>query len=329
MHFCVTSSGDLGFNMHQYHIAPMMAWTDRHFRYLMRLLGGADFLLFTEMVTVNALHYSEPHQYLEKSDIEGDVILQIGGSDLDRVAQAIQLAEQHNYAGYNLNVGCPSDRVQNAKIGACLMAEGPLVQNVLKVMMDHTDKPVSIKTRVGIDGVDSYDYFRRFVDDVLPSGCTNWIVHARDAWLKGLSPRQNRSIPPLRYEYVYQLKKEMPELNVTINGGFTEAGAIKEALSKVDSVMLGRAAYQNPKLIHELGNSQYAYKEALNHYIQYIRQNIHLYPVRRLAAPLVIALSGYYGAKHDRAKVAACKEPFDMLNVLDGLHLHQLDEISS
>ena len=306
--------------MHKYHIAPMMAWTDRHFRFLMRLLGGSDFLLFTEMVTVNALHYSEPHQYLEKADREGDVILQIGGSDLDRVAQAIQLAEQHHYSGYNLNVGCPSDRVQNAKIGACLMAEGPLVKEVLKVMMDNTDKPVSIKTRVGIDGVDSYDYFRAFVDDVLPSGCHNWIVHARDAWLKGLSPRQNRSIPPLRYEYVYRLKKELPELNVAINGGFVDKDSVLSALSQVDAVMLGRAAYQNPQLIHELGNSECSYREALTKYIQYIREHINQFPVRRLAAPLVIALSGYYGAKHDRAKVAACKDPDEMLNILDQLN---------
>ncbi len=311
--------------MHKYHIAPMMAWTDRHFRYLMRLLGGLDFLLFTEMVTVNALHYSEPHQYLEKSDIEGDVILQIGGSDIERVAQAIQLAEQHNYAGYNLNVGCPSDRVQNAKIGACLLAEGPLVKEVLKVMMDNTDKPVSIKTRVGIDGVDSYDFFRSFVDDVLPSGCKNWIVHARDAWLKGLSPRQNRSIPPLRYEYVYRLKQELPELDIAINGGFTDREAIASALAHVDAVMLGRAAYQNPQLIHDLGNSQYTYRQALDQYIQYIRENIDQFPVRRLAAPLVIALSGYYGAKHDRARVAACKDAAEMLKILDKLHLKDLE----
>ena len=162
--------------MYQYQIAPMMGWTDRHFRYLMRLLGGDSFLLFTEMVTINALAYGDAHRYLDKSDAEGDVILQIGGSDLQRVAEAIQKAEPYNYAGYNLNVGCPSDRVQNAKIGACLMAEGKLVSQGPSVMKDHTDKPVSIKTRVGIDGVDSYDYFRDFVDEVLVSGCHEWII---------------------------------------------------------------------------------------------------------------------------------------------------------
>lgn len=302
--------------MHKYHIAPMMAWTDRHFRYLMRLLGGSEFLLFTEMVTVNALHYSDPHQYLDMSDIEGDVILQIGGSELDKVASSIKAAERYSYAGYNLNVGCPSDRVQNAKIGACLMAEGPLVKEVLKVMMDNTDKPVSIKTRLGIDGVDSYDYFRRFVDDVSPSGCKTWIVHARDAWLQGLSPRQNRSVPPLRYEYVYRMKQELPDFHVTINGGFTEEGMVMDALEHVDAVMLGRAAYQNPRLIHKLGNSSYTYEEALRLYAEYMLEYATEANLRRIIQPLVIALTGYHGARKDRSALAACRSKDSMQAVL-------------
>ncbi len=313
--------------MYQYHIAPMMGWTDRHFRYFMRLLGGDAYLLFSEMVTVNALAYGDSHKYLDKLDIEGDVILQIGGSDLDKVKQAIQMAEPYHYSGYNLNVGCPSDRVQNAMIGACLMAEGPMVKEILKVMMDNTDKPVSIKTRVGIDGIDSYDYFKRFVDDVLPSGCCSWIVHARDAWLNGLSPRQNRSIPPLRYEYVYRLKKEMPELDIAINGGFNDEDSIKEALTYVDAVMLGRAAYQNPRLIHQLGSCQLSYQGVIKAYINYIHDHLGSFPARRLAAPLVIALTGYYGAKQDRAKVAACKTDDEIKEVLSCLNLMKMSEV--
>lgn len=310
--------------MHKYHIAPMMGWTDRHFRLLMRLLGGDAFLLFSEMVTVNALAYGDAHKYLDKSDCEGSVILQIGGSDHQRVAQAIQMAEKYNYAGYNLNVGCPSDRVQNAKIGACLMEEGQLVSEILKVMKDNTDRPVSIKCRVGIDGSDSYEYLKAFVDEVLSSECHTWMIHARDAWLKGLSPRQNRSIPPLRYEYVYWLKKEMPHLHITINGGFTDYNMIQGALDKVDAVMLGRAAYQNPILIHQLGNSHYSYQEALKQYVAYIVDNIDIFPPRRLAAPLVIALTSYRGAKQDRARLAAAKTKEEVLVAIENISFQDI-----
>jgi len=306
--------------MYQYHIAPMMGWTDRHFRYFMRLLGGDAFLMFSEMVTSNAIVFGDAHQYLEMAPDEGVCILQLGGSDIPSIQKAIQIAEKYPYSGYNLNVGCPSDRVQNAKIGACLMAEGVLVRDVLKAMMDSTDKPVSIKTRVGIDGVDSYEYFKQFVDEVLPSGCQSWIVHARDAWLKGLSPKQNRSIPPLRYEYVYQLKKDYPHLDIAINGGFVDKESIKEALLHVDAVMLGRAAYQNPRLIHALGNSQLSYIEALKAYANYMRAT-DVRSILRLAQPLVVSLTGYHGAKQDRAKLAQARTKDAMLKALDEIEL--------
>lgn len=294
----------------------MMGWTDRHFRYLMRLLGGDAFLLFSEMITVQAIHYGDGDIYLQKNDSEGDVILQIGGSCEKLIAEAITRAEKYDYSGYNLNVGCPSDRVQKGKIGAILMKEPHLVARLLRVMQDNTDRPVSIKTRVGVDGVDSYDYFKNFVDVVCESGVTDWIVHARDAWLKGLSPRQNRSVPPLRYDYVYRLKQEMPHLSVALNGGLNDELVIREALGKVDAVMLGRAAYQNPRLIHALGCSNLQYNVAIEKYLEYVQYNIGNFPIRRMLAPLVIALTGYHGAKSDRTIIAACKDDVEAQGIL-------------
>lgn len=306
--------------MYRYQIAPMMGYTHSHFRILMRILSNSKVLSYTEMVTTGAVCYGDPHKYLAKKAEEGDVILQIGGSDLSQVAKTIQLANEYDYVGYNLNVGCPSDRVQNAKIGACLMKEPTLVAQILAVMKDNTDKPVSIKTRLGIDGVDSYDFFKAFVDEVSEVS-HQWIVHARDAWLKGLSPRQNRSVPPLRYEYVYRLKEEMPHLEVSLNGGLKDLESIQEALLKVDSVMLGRVAYQNPRLIHALGENPRCYYRCLLAYIEYIRLHITEENVRFILAPLVMAISDYHGAKQDRTMLAACKEKALALQCLDQLEI--------
>lgn len=302
--------------MYKYQIAPMMGWTDRYFRRFMREIGGDAYLLFSEMVTVQAIHYGDHHQYLAKCQKEGDVVLQLGGSCPDLLRESILKAEQYEYFGYNLNVGCPSDRVQKGKIGAILMNEPKVVSSLLQVMQDHTDRPVTIKTRVGIDGVDSYGFFKSFVEQVLESGCKEWIIHARDAWLKGLSPRQNRSIPPLRYEYVYQLKQDFPELHVTLNGGLRSHESIEEALKHVDAVMLGRAAYQDPRLIHQLGSCDVSYEKAILAYILYIEERLDSDPIRRLLAPLVIALTGYKGAKSDRRDLAECK---DVMSALDPL----------
>lgn len=299
--------------MYKYQIAPMMGWTDRHFRRLMREIGGDAYLLFSEMVTVQAIHYGDHHQYLRKCQHEGDVVLQLGGSDIHLLKESIVKAEQYHYAGYNLNVGCPSDRVQKGKIGAILMNEPKLVASLLEAMQDQTSRPVTIKTRVGIDGVDSYAFFRSFVEQVLESGCQEWIVHARDAWLKGLSPRQNRSIPPLRYEYVYQLKQDFPELHITLNGGLKSYEDVQDALAHVDAVMLGRAAYQDPRLIHQLGTCRVSYEQAVLQYIGYIEEQLSTEPIRRLLAPLVIALTDYKGAKSDRRDLAECKDVISAL----------------
>lgn len=307
--------------MYPYEIAPMMGWTDKHFRILMRILGGDAFLLYSEMVTTGAICYGDSKRYLEKSPEEGDVILQIGGSDPKDIAKTIQIAEKYNYMGYNLNVGCPSDRVQNARIGACLMKEGKLVAELLSVMKDNTDKPVSIKTRLGIDGVDSYDYLKNFVEKVMVSGCETWILHARDAWLKGLSPKQNRNIPPLRYEYVYRLKQEMPHLHITLNGGLKDIESIREASSQVDAIMIGRAAYMNPKLIYQLGTLDDNYYDLLCQYIAYMQLYVTEKNVRSITAPLVVTLNDYYGAKLDRTKLAQCKEKEVLLPLLEALRV--------
>lgn len=291
----------------------MMGWTNRHFRVFLRLLGGDAWLLYSEMVTTGAICYGDYDHYLAKSDEEGDVILQLGGSDPIAIAKSIQLSEKYQYAGYNLNVGCPSDRVQNGKIGACLMKEPQLVCDVLKAMKESTDKPISIKTRLGIDGVDSYDYLKSFVDDVLPSGVDTWIFHARDAWLTGLNPKQNRSIPPLRYEYVYRLKEVLPDLHITLNGGLKDIETIEKSLDKVDAVMLGRACYQQTPLIHQLGSSEYSYMAAICQYINYIENNITERNSRIITVPLVTGLVGYPGVKKDRALIAECRKMSEVL----------------
>lgn len=310
--------------MYRYQIAPMMGWTDRHFRYFMRLLGGDSFLLFSEMLTTGAICHGDHARYLQKSPEEGDVILQLGGSDPEALAEAIQIAEAYDYAGYNLNVGCPSDRVQNARIGACLMQEPKLVSELLSAMRSATKRPVSIKTRLGIDGVDSYDYIDKFLQTVVLSGCQEWIIHARDAWLKGLNPKQNRSIPPLRYEYVYQLKNHYPHLHISLNGGLKTQEEIAEALKKVDAVMLGRVAYQNPGLIHQLGGSKINYYTVLSQYIDYIEENITEKNIRAIVVPLVISLSNYSGAKKDRANLASSRQVDEVLQVLQNLKLKLL-----
>lgn len=301
---------------HKIHIAPMMGWTHRHFRVLMRLVGGDALLLFSEMITAQAIVNGDPDHLLAKSDLEGDVVLQLGAGDPELLAQAMAIVEPYNYVSYNLNAGCPSNRVQGADIGACLMEKPDKVYALMRAMANATSKPVSIKTRLGIDGVDSFDYIDTFVRAIKPT-THNWILHARDAWLQGLSPKENRSIPPLRYEYVYQLKEAHPELHITLNGGLKTESAIKEALSHVDAVMIGRAAYQDMPLIHAIGNSPYTYNQALCQYIDYIRQQISERSKRILTAPLISAITGYVGAREHRRLLSESTDVAGILLALD------------
>jgi tRNA-dihydrouridine synthase A len=226
----------------------MMDWTDRHCRFFHRLLSQHT-LLYTEMVTTGALRHGSVERHLRFNAEEHPVALQLGGSDTADLAFAAKIGEQWGYNEINLNCGCPSDRVQRGAFGACLMNEPQLVADGVKAMVDVVSVPVTVKHRIGIDQIESYEFVRDFVGTVKEAGCHVFIVHARNAWLQGLSPKENREIPPLRYELAYQLKKDFPALTIAINGGITRNDQIAEHLKEVDGVMIGREAYYNPWLL--------------------------------------------------------------------------------
>ena len=223
----------------------MMDWTDRHCRFFHRLLSRRT-LLYTEMVTTGALLHGDVPRHLDFDETEHPVALQLGGSEPDDLARCAKLGEQWGYDEINLNCGCPSERVQRGAFGACLMAEPKLVAEGVRAMVDAVGIPVTVKHRIGIDRDESYEFVRDFVGRVGEAGCRVFIVHARNAWLKGLSPKENREVPPLRYETVHRLKRDFPDWTFAINGGFTETEQVQEQLQGLDGVMLGREAYHNP-----------------------------------------------------------------------------------
>jgi tRNA-dihydrouridine synthase A len=237
-------------------VAPMMDWTDRHCRMFHRQLTSRA-LLYTEMVTAMAIRHGDRQRLLGFDAAEHPVALQIGGSDPALLAEAAKWGEDFGYREINLNVGCPSDRVQTGRFGACLMAEPGLVRDCLGAMRQAVAVPVTIKCRIGIDEQDEEEDFTRFVETVAQSGVTTFIVHARKAWLKGLSPKENREIPPLNYDRVYRLKARHPELNILVNGGIANLDETQRHLQHVDGVMLGRAAYNTPWLLHEVDHLIY------------------------------------------------------------------------
>jgi tRNA-dihydrouridine synthase A len=232
-------------------IAPMMDRTDRHYRYFMRHITRHT-LLYTEMVTAQAITYGDRDRLLGFTPDERPLILQVGGDDPTALAECARIAAEFGYDGINLNVGCPSDRVQSGNFGACLMAQPELVANCVAAMMAASPLPVSVKHRIGVDELDRYEDMARFVDVVSQTGCRHFTVHARKAWLQGLSPKDNRNIPPLRYGDVHHLKAEFPHLWIEINGGFKTVEQITAQLTQVDAVMVGRAAYDNPYLFAEV-----------------------------------------------------------------------------
>jgi tRNA-dihydrouridine synthase A len=226
----------------------MMDWTDRHCRHFHRLISQYTWL-YTEMVTTGALVYGDVERHLRFNEEEHPVALQLGGSDPKDLAIAAKLGEKWGYDEINLNCGCPSPRVQKGAFGACLMNEPELVRDCVKAMKDAVQVEVTVKHRIGIDNEESYDFVRDFVGTVAQAGCTTFVVHARNAILKGLSPKENREIPPLKYEYAYQLKKDFPQYEILINGGVKTLEEIDAHLEHVDGVMLGREAYHNPYLM--------------------------------------------------------------------------------
>lgn len=225
----------------------MMDRTDRHYRYLMRQITKQT-LLYTEMVTTPAIIHGDRDKLLNFSPEERPLVLQLGGDNPSQLAQCAKIALDYGYDGVNLNVGCPSSRVQNGNFGACLMAQPQLVAEAVMAMQEAVSIPVTVKHRIGIDDRDRYEDLREFVKIVSDAGCHNFTVHARKAWLQGLSPKENRDIPPLRYEDVYRLKQEFPHLFIEINGGITTLEQVGNFLNRVDAVMIGRAAYDNPYL---------------------------------------------------------------------------------
>jgi tRNA-dihydrouridine synthase A len=238
-------------SLHRFAVAPMMEWTDRHCRYFLRLISKHAFL-YTEMITAEAVLYGDRERVLGFDEAEHPVGLQLGGSDPDKLGRAAKIGADFGYDEINLNIGCPSDRVQSGRFGACLMAEPKLVADCVAAMAESSGVPVTVKCRIGIDDQDAEESLDRFIDDVAKVGCSTFIMHARKAWLEGLSPKQNRDVPPLDYDRVYRLKQRRPELEIILNGGIESFAAAKAQLAQVDGVMLGRAAYADPYLLAEV-----------------------------------------------------------------------------
>lgn len=238
-------------------VAPMLDWTDRFCRYFLRQISRHT-LLYTEMVTTGAIIHGDRERFLRFDPAEHPVALQLGGSDPADLASCARLGAEQGYDEINLNVGCPSDRVQSGRFGACLMAEPAVVADCVAAMAEAVEVPVTVKHRIGIDERDSYAELSRFVDTVAGAGCQVFIVHARKAWLQGLSPKENREIPPLKYEVVHQLKRDFPHLQFVINGGFKTLAQVEAELQELDGVMIGREAYGNPWLLADADQRIYA-----------------------------------------------------------------------
>ena len=265
---------------HKFCIAPMMQYTDMHDRYLLRLISKKVFL-YTEMIATGSLVYGKCFDQLEFNKEEHPVGVQLGGSNIDDLIECSKKCEQYGYDEINLNVGCPSDRVQKGKFGACLMLEPKLVAECLLNMRNVVDIPVTIKCRLGVDNHESYEFLHNFVSIVSQSGVTTFIIHARNGILKGLSPRQNRNIPPLKYDYVYKLKKDFPHLEIVINGGIKNLDQSETHLKSVDGVMIGRAAYENPFMLKDVDSRFFnkescieSKKQVLNKYFEYVDKQL-------------------------------------------------------
>ena len=254
----------------------MMDWTDRHCRFFLRQVSSGA-RLYTEMITTGALIHGDVQRHLAFSEEEHPVALQLGGSEPDELAQCAKLGEQYGYDEINLNIGCPSERVQRGAFGACLMAEPKLVALCVSAIRDQVQVPVTVKHRIGLDRTQDYGFLRDFVGAVAEAGCRTFIVHARNAVLKGLSPKENREVPPLRYDYVYRLKGDFPHLEIVINGGIVSQEQIQEQLQRVDGVMLGRAAYHNPWLLADPGKTREQVVKAMYEYAkkgQFLLRNV-------------------------------------------------------
>ncbi len=289
---------------HKFSVAPMMDWTDRHCRYFHRLLSK-ETQLWSEMVTTKAIIYGDKNRLLDFDAAEHPLVLQLGGSEPDEMAQCAKIAQDWGYDEVNINVGCPSDRVQSGSFGACLMQTPEVVAQCVDAMRQVSDIPVSVKSRIGVDDMEHYDELVNFITQVENAGCNNFVIHARKAWLKGLSPKQNRTVPPLNYEWVYQIKKDFPHLMIGINGGINSMDSALVHLEKVDSVMLGRVAYHQPYLLSEVDGRIYGKKtdillreQVLLQFIDYMKkQSEQGVPIRSMTRHI---LGLYHGQPNAR-----------------------------
>jgi len=302
-------------------IAPMMDWTDKHCRYFYRLISK-NVQLYTEMITTKAILRGDKNRILDFNAIENPLVLQLGGSDPKEMAACTLIAQDWGYDEVNINVGCPSDRVLSGSFGACLMKEPNLVAQCVESMTDKCEIPVTVKHRIGIDDMESYDELSDFVFQISNKGCQHFIVHARKAWLKGLSPKENRTIPPLNYSWVYQLKKDFPFLKITINGGIESCMDVKKHLEFVDGVMMGRSIYHNPFLLREIdktifdeNNNLIDREQILKKYMTYIEKHSQNgIPIRSMTRHILGIYHGEANAKLFRRLLSGKIVGLDQLN---------------
>ena len=317
-------------------VAPMMDWTDKHCRFFYRLISK-NVQLYTEMITTKAILRGDKNRLLDFNADENPLVLQLGGSDPKEMAECALIAQEWGYDEVNINVGCPSDRVLSGSFGACLMKEPNLVAQCVETMIERCDIPITVKHRIGIDDMESYEQLSEFVDLISQKGCQHFIVHARKAWLTGLSPKENRTIPPLNYPWVYQLKKDFPNLKFSINGGIDSCEDIVGHLEHVDGVMLGRSIYHNPFLLEQIeleifkSNVGLLNRELiLSKYMSYISVQLQQgVPIRSMTRHILGLYHGEANAKLFRRLLSGKVVELDHLNEWLDFKKNSLTEIKS
>ena len=294
---------------YKFSVAPMMGVTTSSARYMYRLISK-EAVLFTEMIASQALHRGDFKKMLRKESIESPVILQVGGSDVNLLKYSTELANQYNYQGINLNVGCPSKKVSQGKMGACLMKEATLVKQCLEGMKSETSMDVSLKCRIGVDEFDTYEFFKSFISTVIESGIKIIFIHARKAYLKGLDPKRNRTLPPLKYDFVYKIKKEFPHIKFIINGGLDNIDNCLDQLNYLDGVMVGRSIQANPFFLEDVDAKFYRLEKieidrsfVVKKYFDYVKENIDLISTYELLSPLLALCFGVPGSKKFKQEI--------------------------
>ena len=294
---------------YKFSVAPMMGVTTSSARYMYRLISK-EAILFTEMIASQALHRGDFKKMLRKETIESPVVLQVGGSDINLLKYSTELANKHNYQGINLNVGCPSKKVSQGKMGACLMKEANLVKQCLEGMKSETSLDVSLKCRIGVDEFDTYDFFKSFISTVIESGIKIIFIHARKAYLKGLDPKRNRTLPPLKYDFVYKIKKEFPHIKFIINGGLDNIDDCLDQLNYLDGVMVGRSIQANPFFLEEVDSKFYNLEKieidrsfVVKKYFDYVKENVDFISTYELLSPLLALCFGVPGSKKFKQEV--------------------------